>query len=231
MNLYLKAAQEDNETVKSEAKIESVISQESQTQTVVQEPTRPQSSPPRLPPPGILLSHPTTKAVQLFQESDCSSARVIAQAPPEGVHTSQLVHLIHQPPTDHVFHPIADQSVQSIQASSSAHDSSIICVSGNPSQAYDFSNAVFLDRISKNDKSFKENEPRHNMKHYIDDPNYQVLEGSTPKTVSTHIPLVFNNNIHPMPKEVVYVPSIKPVPLQREDTLGKKKQTVKFVPF
>jgi hypothetical protein len=103
-------------------------------------------------------------------------------------------------------------------------------VSGNPSQPYDFSKAVFLDRISKNDISFKENEQRMNLKHYIDDPSYQVLEESAPRTVPTHIPLMFNNNIHPMPKEVVYVPSFKPVSLQKVDSIGKKRN-IKFVPY
>lgn len=212
VNLYLKPLSEENEKPKSDEKSESVISQESQT--VSPEPTRPQSSPPRLQAPGVQVSQPITKAVQLLTHEE--STRVVSQGQQEsqGVSIPRNHPALYHPPPDQVFHPI-----HSVQPVTSSFDSSIICVSGNPGQPYNFSNAVFLDRVSKSDGSFKENQQRHNLKHYINDPNYQVpLEGA-PTTVSPHIPVMYNNNVHPVPKEVMYIPSHRLASLQREDTL------------
>lgn len=219
VNLYLKPPSEESEKLKRDEKIESVISQESQT--VGPEPTRPQSSPPRLPAPGPQVSQPITKAVQLLTHAESASPRVLSQGQQEsqGVPTWQLQPALHHPPPDHVFHPIQTHSVQPVPVQPSSVDSSIICVSGNPGQPYNFSNAVFLDRVSKSDGSFKENQQRHNLKHYINDPNYQVPPEVAPTTVSQHIPVMYNNNVHPVPKEVVYIPSYRPASLQREDTL------------
>ena len=237
VDLYLKLPTEEVEKPQKE---ETVISQESQT--VSQDPSRPQSSPPRLPAPGAQVWHSPAKAVQLQSHTESSTARVISllqshtesstarvislgQPDSHGIPIHGTVSNVVQPvppssPPDHVFHPIQEPSVHSVPPSSLV--SSLICVSGSASKPYDFSNAVFLDRGSKSSTSFKENEQRFNLKHFINDPNYQVPLEDAPKTVPWSNPPMINNNINAGHKEVVYVQSYRPVSLQRQDTTGIK---------
>ena len=222
VDLYLKLPTEEVEKPQKE---ETVISQESQT--VSQDPSRPQSSPPRLPAPGAQVWHSPAKAVQLQSHTESSTARVISLGQPDshGIPIHGTVSNVVQPvppssPPDHVFHPIQEPSVHSVPPSSLV--SSLICVSGSASKPYDFSNAVFLDRGSKSSTSFKENEQRFNLKHFINDPNYQVPLEDAPKTVPWSNPPMINNNINVGHKEVVYVQSYRPVSLQRQDTTGIK---------
>ncbi|XP_061197056.1 uncharacterized protein LOC133205296 [Saccostrea echinata] len=214
VNLYLKPPEKEVKTSKTEVKTESVTSQKSQT---VQEPTRPHSSPPRIPAPGTQVSHPTTKEVQFVHNSkSCSSGNIAyGLENSRGVQCSEGVQLIPHLPSDRVFHPIENPSVQP-NPPSSLHTNQIIYLPKNPSHHYDFTNAEFLDRVSQNRKIFEENEERLNLKHYINDPNYEPLQGS-PKRVTSCEPL--NNNVPQICREVVYVPSQKPASLQREDTL------------
>ena len=220
VDLYLKLPTEEVEKPQKE---ETVISQESQT--VSQDPSRPQSSPPRLPAPGAQVWHSPARAVQLQSHTESSTARVISLGQPDshGIPIHGTVSNVVQPvppssPPDHVFHPIQEPSVHSVPPSSLV--SSLICVSGSASKPYDFSNAVFLDRGSKSSTSFKENEQRFNLKHFINDPNYQVPLEDAPKTVPWSNPPMINNNINAGHKEVVYVQSYRPVSLQRQDTTG-----------
>lgn len=222
MDLYLKLPTEEVEKPQKE---ETVISQESQT--VSQDPSRPQSSPPRLPAQGAQVWHSPAKPVQLQSHTESSTARVISLGQPDahGIQIHGTVSNVVQPvpsssPPDHVFHPIQEPSVHSVPPSSLV--SSLICVSGSASKPYDFSNAVFLDRGSKSSTSFKENEQRFNLKHFINDPNYQVPLEDAPKTVPWNNPPMINNNINAGHKEVVYVQSYRPVSLQRQDTTGIK---------
>nr|XP_022338210.1 cell death protein 3-like [Crassostrea virginica] len=218
VDLYLKLPTEEVEKPQKE---ETVISQESQT--VSQDPSRPQSSPPRLPAQGAQVWHSPAKTVQLQSHTESSTARVISLGQPDshGIPIHGTVSNVVQPvpsssPPDHVFHPIQEPSVHSVPPSSLV--SSLICVSGSASKPYDFSNAVFLDRGSKSSTSFKENEQRFNLKHFINDPNYQVPLEDAPKTVPWSNPTMINNNINAGHKEVVYVQSYRPVSLQRQDT-------------
>ena len=222
VDLYLKLPTEEVEKPQKE---ETVISQESQT--VSQDPSRPQSSPPRLPAQGAQVWHSPAKAVQLQSHTESSTARVISLGQPDShsIPIHGTVSNVVQPvpsssPPDHVFHPIQEPSVHSVPPSSLV--SSLICVSGSSSKPYDFSNAVFLDRGSKSSTSFKENEQRFNLKHFINDPNYQVPLEDAPKTVPWSNPPMINNNINAGHKEVVYVQSYRPVSLQRQDTTGIK---------
>ncbi|XP_062603141.1 caspase-2-like [Saccostrea cucullata] len=208
VDLYLKPPEKDAGPSKSEAKPE-----ETEKSEAVQESSRPHSSPPRISAPGSLPSHPPTKEVRLVPLNPSRNIALCSSENSQGVQCSEGIQSI---PSDRVFHPIDNPSVQPILPSLSHNTWPINYVIGNPTQPFDFSNAEFLDRRSQNKNIFKENEERFQPHHYINDPNYEPLPGC-PRTVKTRIPL--NNNLHPTHKEIIYVPSQKPPCLQREDTL------------